>query len=101
MSNVQALIFVAAIVVMVALLATPSLARDRGQYTGSSPELRAWFNRLSSGKGSCCSVADGRTIADADWISSGGHYRVRVPAAMPMTASWCGSMCPTRQSSPS
>lgn len=29
--------------------------------------------------GPCCSVADGRTIADADWISSAGHYRVRVP----------------------
>ena len=67
------------LIVLVALLATPSLARDRGQYAGSSPELLAWFNGLSSGKGPCRSVADGRTIADADWISSGGHHRVRVP----------------------
>jgi hypothetical protein len=67
------------LIVLLALVAVPSLARDRGQYAGSPPELRAWFESLSSGKGPCCSVADGRTIADADWISNRGHYRVRVP----------------------
>ena len=41
--------------------------------------MRTWFDGLSSGKGPCCSGADGRSIADADWNSSSGHYRVRVP----------------------
>jgi hypothetical protein len=53
-------------------------ARDRGQYANSSPELRAWFESLKSGKGPCCSDADGSAVSDVDWDSSGGHYRVRL-----------------------
>jgi hypothetical protein len=44
----------------------------------SRPDLNAWFDSLRSGKGPCCSVADGTAIADADWESKSGHYRVRV-----------------------
>jgi hypothetical protein len=40
--------------------------------------LRAWFNALKSGKGPCCSDADGSVISDADWESGNGHYRVRI-----------------------
>jgi hypothetical protein len=53
-------------------------ARDRGQFASSNPELKAWFNGLKSGKGPCCSDADGTAISDADWESGGGHYRVRI-----------------------
>ena len=53
-------------------------ARDRGQFTNANPELKAWFNGLKSGKGPCCSDADGTAVADADWESVNGHYRVRV-----------------------
>jgi len=56
-----------------------ALARDRGQFGNTSPELKAWFDGLRSGKGPCCSDADGTAVADADWESSDGHYRVRVP----------------------
>jgi len=31
-----------------------------------------------SGKGLCCSFADGQTVADPDWESKDGHYRVRI-----------------------
>lgn len=60
-------------------------ARDDGRFA-SSP-LKSWFDKLSSGKGLCCSFADGRRVDDVDWDtggenkdtqSEGGHYRVRV-----------------------
>ncbi len=42
------------------------------------PELNGWFDHLASGKGLCCSYADGEAIADADWKSDHGHYQVRL-----------------------
>jgi hypothetical protein len=66
-------------VLSMALVSSFSHARDRGQYANSSPELKAWFEGLRSGKGPCCSDADGTAISDADWESHNGHYRVRIP----------------------
>jgi hypothetical protein len=63
---------------MVVLASHLSHARDRGQYANSSPELKAWFDGLRSGKGPCCSDADGSAVSDVDWESNGGHYRVRL-----------------------
>jgi hypothetical protein len=51
-------------------------ARDDGRYM--QPPLKPWFDSLKSGKGPCCSVADGLAVADPDWESKNGHYRVRV-----------------------
>jgi hypothetical protein len=65
-------------VLLLACAASLVYARDRGQYANSSPEIRAWFEGLRSAKGPCCSDADGTAIADADWESSNGHYRVRI-----------------------
>jgi hypothetical protein len=56
----------------------PGHARDRGQYANINPELKAWFESLKSGKGPCCSDADGTAVSDVDWQSSNGHYRVRI-----------------------
>jgi hypothetical protein len=53
-------------------------ARDNGRYAGTNPELKNWFESLRSGKGPCCSDADGTALSDVDWESSGGHYRVRL-----------------------
>jgi hypothetical protein len=33
---------------------------------------------LRSGKGPCCSDADGFALSDPDWESKSGNYRVRV-----------------------
>lgn len=44
----------------------------------SKPELNRWFDSLKSGKGPCCSDADGYAVADPDWESKGGRYRVRI-----------------------
>jgi hypothetical protein len=56
-----------------AIFVAPALAHDP-----SRPELTEWFNKLSSGKGSCCSLSDGETVADPDWESKDGHYRVHL-----------------------
>jgi len=40
-------------------------ARDGGQFANSP--LKAWFDQLKSGKGLCCSFADGVAIEDVDW----------------------------------
>ena len=55
------------------LLCTPAIAHDAGH-----PELNEWFNRLTSGRGLCCSFADGYAVEDPDWESKDGHYRVRL-----------------------
>ena len=54
------------IVLIFLLLCTPALAHDP-----SHPELNEWFNRLASGKGLCCSFADGSVVSDVDWESKG------------------------------
>jgi hypothetical protein len=50
-------------------------ARDDGRYANSP--LQSWFDDLASGKGLCCSFADGFRIDDVDWDTQDGHYRVR------------------------
>jgi hypothetical protein len=54
------------------------LARDDGRFAAS--QLKAWFDQLASGKGLCCSFADGRRVEDVDWDSGGpnGTFRVRL-----------------------
>jgi hypothetical protein len=47
-----------------------------GRYANSP--LKSWFESLHSGKGPCCSDADGATLSEVDWKSEDGHYLVRV-----------------------
>jgi hypothetical protein len=61
------------IVLIFLLLCSPALAHDPGH-----PELNEWFNRLTSGRGLCCSFADCFAVSDVDWESKDGHYRVRL-----------------------
>jgi len=51
-------------------------ARDDGRFANSP--LKQWFDRLASGKGLCCSFADGVSVEDVDWDMQGANYRVRV-----------------------
>ncbi len=55
----------------------PAQARDPDGRYANSP-LKQWFDSLRSGKGPCCSDADGSVVADVDWESKDGHYRVRL-----------------------
>jgi len=52
-------------------------ARDPDGRFANSP-LKPWFEKLSSGKGPCCSDADGSVVLDSDWETKDGHYRVRI-----------------------
>ena len=57
-------------------LVMPASARDGGRFAASP--LKPWFDQLKSGKGLCCSFADGVTVEDVDWDVHDGHYRVRL-----------------------
>jgi len=65
------------------LLICSSVYAFDGDHHGNDGELKEWFNGLQSAKGPCCSASDGITIADSDWESTDGHYRVRVPRENP------------------
>ena len=57
-------------------VSSQSNARDDGRFANSP--LKPWFDRLASGKGLCCSFADGFSVQDVDWDTQDGHYRVRI-----------------------
>src|SRR2546429_2427428 len=59
--------------IFLAIFVAPALAHDP-----SHPELNGWFDKLASGRGLCCSLTDGVTVADPDWESRDGRYRVRL-----------------------
>ncbi len=69
---------VTGVVLVCSIAASLVEARDRGQYANANPEIKAWFDGLRSGRGPCCSDADGSAVSDVDWESHGGHYRVRI-----------------------
>jgi hypothetical protein len=66
------------VMLLMVVASPPSYARDRGQFPNSTAEMKAWFDGLRSGKGPCCSDADGSAVSDVDWESHDGHYRVRI-----------------------
>lgn len=52
----------------------PAIAHDR-----EHPELDAWYHGLHAQDGAwCCDGSDANHLADVDWESHDGHYRVRV-----------------------
>ena len=52
-------------------------ADDDGRFANSP--LKTWFDQLASGKGLCCSFADGVSVQDVDWdTTNDGRYRVRL-----------------------
>ena len=61
---------------MFAFAASDVSARDDGRY--ANEPLHAWFDQLASGKGLCCSFADGVKVEDVDWDTQDGRYRVRL-----------------------
>ena len=68
---------ISVIAIIVLLLTTVTLlAHDKNHPVNSS--MKSWFDSLTSGKGPCCSDADGSALSDVDWETKGGHYRVRI-----------------------
>jgi hypothetical protein len=64
------------------LLSAVSARNLDGRYADSP--LKDWFDHLASGNGLCCSMADGEFVADPDWESKDGHYRVRLGSTFPI-----------------
>lgn len=71
------LILIAVALGGMALMIHPVPARDLDGRFAASP-LKQWFDTLKSGKGPCCSDADGYAVSDPDWESKNGGYRVRI-----------------------
>lgn len=70
---------VSIILLVMALMIHPAFPRDLDGRHANSP-LKPWFDSLKSGKGPCCSDADGWALSDVDWqILGGNRYRVYVP----------------------
>lgn len=67
---------IAVSLLLAALAVSGATARDDGRYANSP--LKSWFDGLRSAEGPCCSDADGTALADVDWESRDGHYRVRI-----------------------
>jgi len=67
-----------AIVALCMSAALPShvFAHDDGRFAASP--LKPWFDKLASGKGLCCSFADGVKVENVDWDTLNGRYRVRL-----------------------
>lgn len=75
--GVQLRIIISASLALSLAAAGPAIGRDvEGRYAQSP--LKEWFDGLKSGKGPCCSDADGYAVADPDWESKNGRYRVRI-----------------------
>lgn len=67
---------------LVAVILSDARAMDMdGARAKRDPILHEWFDKLASGKGLCCSFADGRTIEDPDIDMNGAHYKVRIDDA--------------------
>jgi hypothetical protein len=59
----------------------------RARSRSSRPELNEWFNRLASGKGLCCSFADGFVVIDGYCFAIGSAATTGSrPAAERLTA---------------
>lgn len=71
------LVLVAAAVCLL-FIWTVAFAHDKHHADSQSPEMKKWFDTLKSGKGPCCSDADGSVVKDADWRSNDGHYQVYI-----------------------
>lgn len=70
--------FVASVFIIWFFLKLPGHATDLSGTYKDSP-LHSWFDTLKSGKGMCCSFADGLTLTDVDWdIRDDGHYTVKL-----------------------
>ncbi|WP_414644629.1 hypothetical protein [Bradyrhizobium sp.] len=73
----RALLAAAAGCAALVMAAVSVQAHDDGRYANSP--LKPWFDSLhSKAGGACCSNADGMALADVDWDTRDGHYRVRL-----------------------
>lgn len=63
------------VVILLVLLVAPARSHDH-----TRPGLDGWYSGLKSGKGPCCDGpgVDALYLAEVDWESKDGRYRVRI-----------------------
>jgi len=66
------------VVVSVLLVTTLGLLAHDKRHSKVTPQQKSWFDSLRSGKGPCCSDADGTALSDVEWESKDGRYRVLI-----------------------
>jgi Co/Zn/Cd efflux system component len=65
---------IAMLALLVIFLTAKALAHDH-----EHPELNGWYQSLHAGGMPCCDGTDAVHLAEPDWESHDGHYRVRLP----------------------
>lgn len=86
MKYIWTVLFIACVFIVWFFLKLPGYTKE-GDDHGNHGALKAWFDKLQSSKGMCCSFADGISVRDVDWGTKDGHYIVKIPA----TAAFPGS----------
>jgi hypothetical protein len=68
-----------AVTVLVVLASAATQARDNGQYTQVSPDIKRWVEGLTDDRGrGCCATADGFRPEEVEWDMSESAYRVMI-----------------------
>src|SRR5947207_3668881 len=61
------------------LASVATYARDNGQYTEVSPDIKRWVEGLTDSQGrGCCATADGFRPEEVEWDTAENSYRVRI-----------------------
>ena len=67
------------VVITLVLASFGTQARDNGQYTQVSPDIKRWVQGLTDEKGrGCCATADGFRPDEVEWDMSENAYRVMI-----------------------
>jgi len=67
------------VVITLVLASFGTQARDNGQYTQVSPDIKRWVEGLTDEKGrGCCATADGFRPDEVEWDMSENAYRVMI-----------------------
>jgi len=67
------------VVITLVLASFGTQARDNGQYTQVSPDIKRWVEGLTDEKGrGCCATADGFRPEEVEWDMSENAYRVLI-----------------------
>jgi hypothetical protein len=86
-----ALVFAAVMLLAIGIwIGSMSIAwpRDDGRFSGAP--LKKWFDQLASGKGLCCSFADGVKVEDVDWtVKNEGQPCEALPGEPEAPSDYC------------
>lgn len=75
MDYLGSIAFAAIMIVMLIAMTAPGSAHWTGP---TDPALHAWFDSLASGRGLCCSFADGVALDSPDWGTDAHGYWVMI-----------------------